>query len=57
LNFKFYILFISLVILCGCGVKAKPITPPEKAINSYIDSYTGTNQTLIAPNPTEKKKR
>jgi len=36
---------LLLIILCaissGCGVKAKPISPPETAVSSYVESFTG----------------
>jgi hypothetical protein len=44
LNFNKYfliILFNLSFFLSGCGVKARPTVPPEKAIDSYIESYTG----------------
>lgn len=31
-----------LVFVAGCGVKARPKSPPEKAISSYVESYTQT---------------
>jgi hypothetical protein len=28
-----------LFILVGCGVKSKPNSPPEKAVQSYINTF------------------
>lgn len=32
---------MSAFLLIGCGVKARPLSPPETAIQSYTQSYTG----------------
>ncbi|MGZ3789258.1 MAG: hypothetical protein ACXVLQ_12090 [Bacteriovorax sp.] len=56
MNSKFFLTLISLVSLCGCGVKARPITPPEKAISSYVESYTGVPE-VIPSNPIKEKKK
>jgi hypothetical protein len=39
LNFKIIYILVSL-FLFGCGVKARPLRPPETAIQSYIETYT-----------------
>jgi len=41
LNSKYILLLICLVLASGCGVKARPFSPPETAVSSYIESYTG----------------
>lgn len=59
LNFNI-LLFALLFFLNGCGVKAKPLRPPETAIQSYIESYTQLQdepeKAVVPPIQTEKKK-
>lgn len=40
LNFKLLNLYILLLVLVGCGVKSRPIAPPETEIPSYVDQFT-----------------
>gem|GEM_PF-4477404 len=42
LNSKIF--FLSALLLAGCGVKARPLSPPETAIQSYTQSYTGPTE-------------
>ena len=35
---------MNLFFLFGCGVKERPLRFPEKAIQSYIESYTQLNE-------------
>ncbi|MBC7540564.1 MAG: hypothetical protein H7281_17195 [Bacteriovorax sp.] len=50
-------LFI-LSIITGCGVKAHPLKPPDTAIRSYTESYTGaiSDEELNSKKPPKKKK-
>ncbi len=62
LSSKIIISFIFIFALAGCGVKSKPFVPPEKAISSYIESYTGTTdkenkQDPNALQPNQEKKK
>jgi predicted small lipoprotein YifL len=42
LNFKIILFFLVALHLSACGVKAPPYSPPETAVSSYIETYTGT---------------
>lgn len=44
-------------MLFGCGVKSAPLSPPETAIKSYVESYTGTTAEEIKTNKKERKKK
>jgi predicted small lipoprotein YifL len=52
LNSKFLFFLLFLFILAGCGVKARPLVPPEKAIDSYIESFGVTQEKTPQPTPT-----
>lgn len=38
------VFLMSAFLLIGCGVKARPLSPPETAIQSYTQSYTGPTE-------------
>jgi len=54
LNFKFFILLSLVLFLTGCGVKADPVRYTETAIDSYVQSYTGSEPTSEEQENTKK---
>jgi hypothetical protein len=57
LNFKNIILAYFIVFLFGCGVKSDPVKPPDIAIKSYIDSYTGNQESKDAKKAPDTKNK
>lgn len=43
LNSKFFLL-VFITMAFGCGVKSQPLKRPDIAIDSYVQSYTGTTE-------------
>jgi hypothetical protein len=55
LNFRIILLIFISIAFSSCGVKSKPLNPPETAIKSYLESYTAPADTKVS-NGKEKKK-
>lgn len=52
MNSKIF-LFIFLICVVGCGVKAPPLKHPETIVDSYTREYTGSD---LSPEEIERKK-
>jgi len=56
LNFKTLLYIFFTLNFFGCGVKAKPLQPPETTIDSYVESFKASDNLKELIEPSKKKK-
>ena len=54
---KFFLIILITLCIVGCGVKSKPLSPPEDAIQSYLKNYTDDNPTFLNKDNSLKKSK